>query len=555
MKRRVKISGSQSNSFTLSGLAAGLTVLLTTSCGGGPEVAAADAQIAKLLPDSTVAVMRIASLDQLNKHKRTITEDLGEADDGLGARDALAMAGLPGDPRLIDSNLPIVMAVTSKRATPPTVTAIVPTTNTEAFVKSLSDMGIVGTVDNNYVAVPVFGQYKRAETAPTIMANLKPGTLSIHADVEALAKTYKVMINSGIEIFEQQITAFMEMENPNLDGEVMAQIYGSMGRAISESAKTVGLSVNYKNGKLAVDVDIDALPGSAMAGWSSPAIDLSPLAVGMTGKGSIETVFQMNMEKIMPRFNDMIEAVADVYPEDFKVVIDALMSSYEAIYEQIESGFVMEGDLFGEDGVRMTTHMMPKDPAKYVDLILDMLKSDPMKTIGLTVAAPQTSTDGDTKICDINIAIDSKKLMAVAGPEGAQTEQTSQAFKAMFADGFNIRIAQRGERVVMTFGKGRETAASTTLDADQGTWSPAMEAAMERLDGCNPMFAQRTDMARMMSGVFATMAKSGMRIPPIPKNASANMLIYGGINGDAWRGGMQFDIAGLAELFEQLIPR
>jgi hypothetical protein len=125
----------------------------------------------------------------------------------------------------------------------------------------------------------------------------------------------------------------------------------------------------------------------------------------------------------------------------------------------------------------------------------------------------------------------------------------------MFADGFNIRIAQRGERVVMTFGKGRETAASTTLDADQGTWSPAMEAAMERLDGCNPMFAQRTDMARMMSGVFATMAKSGMRIPPIPKNASANMLIYGGINGDAWRGGMQFDIAGFAELFEQIIPR
>jgi hypothetical protein len=325
MTRRANASGSHNGSITRSSLA-GLAFLLAASCGGATDGEAANAQIATLLPDSTVAVIRIASLDELNKHKRTIAEDLGEADDGLGASDALAMAGLPGDARLIDSNLPIVMAVTSKRATPPTVTAIVPTTNTEAFVKSLSDMGIVGTVDNNYVAIPVFGPYKRAETAPTIMAKLKPGTLSVHADVETLAKTYKVMINSGIEIFEQQITAIMETENPNIDGEVIAQIYGSMGRAISESAKTVGLSVNYKNGKLAVDVDIDALPGSAMAGWSSPAIDLSPLAVGMTGKGSIETVFQMNMEKIMPRFHDMIEGVADVYPEDFKVVIDALMS-------------------------------------------------------------------------------------------------------------------------------------------------------------------------------------------------------------------------------------
>ncbi len=556
MKRRVKISGSQSNSFTLSGLAAGLTVLLTTSCGGGPEVAAADAQIAKLLPDSTVAVMRIASLDQLNKHKRTITADVGEADNGIDFVDMLAMSGVPlGDARLIDTSLPIVVAVTSKRATPPTVVAIVAATDASAYAKSLEAAFITPTVDGNYVAIPVFGPYKPATAASNVLAQLRPGALSIHADLTSLTKTYKVIIDSGIELFEQQIASQMEMAAPNTDGEVIAELYGSIARAISGAAETLDLVADYKDGMLDLDVALDAKPDSNMAGWSSPATDLTPLARGLTGKGALEVLFQMDTTKLMPRFNQLVDSVSELYPEEFQPGMHELMAAYEPIYSQVESGMVMEGDLFGEEGIRMTTQMTPKDPEKFVGMITDLLAGDAIKKMGLIAQDPKTSVDGETKISDINIAIDTDKLMGVTGQTAPSQQPTSAAFKAMFANGMAIRIAQQGDRVVMTFGKDREATAKATLEASEGSWSPAMQSALERLEGCNPAIVERIDLARLMAGAFASMAKSGTPVPSVPKGSSANMLLFAGIDGNQWRGGLSIDIAGFAEQAMLMIPR
>ncbi|MFT6080268.1 MAG: hypothetical protein ACJAYX_003466 [Planctomycetota bacterium] len=169
---------------------------MATSCGGGPDGNAANTQITKLLPESTVAVVRIASLDELNKHNRSITKEVSGSDNSMDLRDMLAMSGMPGDARLIDPSLPIVLAISSKRATPATIAAIVPTTDTAAYVASLNAGEVAVETDGNYVAVPVFGAYKRAETAPQILANLMPGALSVHANLESLTQTYKVAINS-----------------------------------------------------------------------------------------------------------------------------------------------------------------------------------------------------------------------------------------------------------------------------------------------------------------------------------------------------------------------
>lgn len=558
MTRRTNTKGSHNRSIILSGLA-GLTLLLATSCGGGPDGnaagTAANAQITKLLPDSTVAVVRIASLDEMNKHNRSITREVSGSDNSMDLRDMLAMPGMLGDARLIDPSLPIVLAVTSKRATPPTIAAIVPTTDTVAYVASLNAGEVAIETDGNYVAVPVFGPYKRAETAPQILAKLKSGSLTVHANLESLTQTYKVIINSGIEQFEQQMADMMEMADPNIDGEVIAELYGSIGRAISGSAKTLDLSANYENGMLDFDIALDALPESSMAGWSSPAIDMASLATGMTGDGSVEALFQMNMGKMMPRLNDFMAAMAGIYPKEFETTMQELMTAYEAVYEQIESGVMMEGDLFGESGIGMTIQMMPKDPTKFVTLITELMRSDAMKKFGLAAGAPQTSKDGDTNICDLNITIDSKKMLEATSQQASGQEQASQAIEAMFGDGLQLRIAQRADRVVMTFGKEREVAAKRTLDASQGSWSPAIQTAVERLDGCNPMIIERIDMARLMAGVLASMAQQGTNVPPVPKDANANVLFYGGIKGDQWRGGLSIDIAGITKIAESMSPR
>lgn len=554
MTRRAITKGSNNRSIILSGLA-GLTLLLATSCGGGPDAGAANAQITKLLPDSTVAIVRMSSLDELNKHNRSITKEVSESDNSMDLRDLLAMSGMVGDARLIDPSLPIVVAVTSKRATPPTVVAIMPTTDAPAYAKSLEAASITPTVDGNYVAIPLFGPYKRAETAPQILTKLRPGALSIYADLESLTTTYKVIIDSGIELFEQQIASQMEMADPNIDGEVIASLYGSIGRAISGAGETLDLVADYKDGMLDLDVALDVKKGSNMAGWSSPATDLTPLAKGMTGNGSFEAIFQVSMGKMTPRLNELLDSLGDIYPEEFQTVMRDLMAAYEPIYAQVESGVAVEGDLFGEEGMRMTAMMMPKNPEKYIGMVTDLLRNDALKQMGLVAETPKTSVDGDTKISDIDIAIDFNKLMAVAGQEGTNQEQASDAIKAIFGDGMAVRVAQRGDRVVITWGKDRDAVAMATLAASEGSWSPAVQTAVAKLEGCNPMFIERINFARMMAGAFATMAKSGTRVPTVPKGASANMLLFGGIIGEQWRGGISVDIAGFSEQARLMIPR
>ena len=59
----------------------------------------------------------------------------------------------------------------------------------------------------------------------------------------------------------------------------------------------------------------------------------------------------------------------------------------------------------------------------------------------------------------------------------------------------------------------------------------------------------------MMASAFATMASNGTKVPAIAKSASSNMLIYAGIQGDEWRGGLSLDVAGLGDIMQAIQPR
>ena len=51
------------------------------------------------------------------------------------------------------------------------------------------------------------------------------------------------------------------------------------------------------------------------------------------------------------------------------------------------------------------------------------------------------------------------------------------------------------------------------------------------------------------------MLPPGANGPALPADASANMVIYMGITGDRWRGGLSMDIAGLGEVGQAMQPR
>lgn len=535
-------------------LFAGLTLIAVTACGGGidPAIAAADAQIAKLLPNATAAVVRIASLDTINSHIASIAAATGEADQAVDVRDLLQMAPLPlGDTRLIDGSLPIALAVTSKRATPPSVALLVPATDADKYLESLNAANVTATVAGNYIAIPIFGKYEPSTTPSTIMANMQPGAVAIHGDLGTLAKNYKVMIDSGLELFVKSIADEMDTSNPGIDGEAIAEMYADAARAITQSATAVDISLDYKDGTIEFYSTLDVRPGSSMSGWSSPAIDLKPLAKGMTGNGALEVLFQMDMEKLAPRYDALVATAIDIYPEQFKAPMRELMAAYRDIYSLMSGGMALEGDMFGEDGIRMTAQMAPSSPSKFVEKMTAMLSSDAMKKIGLVVKDAKASETGATKTSDMTLGFDLAKIAALVGGETPQANAESDAaMKALFGDGLTLHTAVRDGRLIMTSGKDRAETATKTLDATTGSWSAAVQPALDRVVDCNPMVVERLDFGALMSGIATTMGA-----PKPPKASSANMIFYGGIKGEQWRAGFSMDVAGIAKMVQQMAPR
>ena len=536
-------------------LLAGLTLIAASACGGGadPAIAVADTQIAKLLPSGTAAVVRIASLDTINSHIASIAADGGEPDQAVDVRDILQMAPVPlGDARLIDGSLPIALAVTSKRATPPSIALLVPTTDAAKYSKSLADASVTATVEGNYVVVPLLGKYERSTTQSNVMANMQPGAIAIHGDLGTLAKNYKVLIDSGLELFVKGIGEAMEETSPGIDVEAIAELYADAARSITESAAAVDISLDYKNGMVDFYSTLDVKAGSDMSGWSSPAIDLKPLAKGMTGKGALEVLFQMDMEKLAPRYDNLIATAINIYPEQFQAPMRELMAAYSDIYSLMSGGMVVEANMFGDDGLRMTAQMAPSSPSQFVEKMTAMMRSDAMQKIGLVVKDAQTSETGATKTSDMTLDLDLAKVAELVGGEEPEANAASDAaMKALFGDGFALHTAHRDGRLIMTSGKDRAEVATKTLDASSGAWSAALQPALDRVVDCNPMVVERIDFGALMTGVA-----SAMGAPKPLKAVSANLIFYGGIAGDQWRLGLSMDVAGMAKMGQQMVrPR
>lgn len=547
MMRRANVPGSRSGSVLL----AGLLLFGANSCGGGPDTSAADAQIAKLLPDGTAAVVRLVSLDTINQRAAQIEEAGGARDQGTDVRDLLAMAPIPlGDVRLIDGTLPIAIAVTSKRATPPSVALIVPTTDAEKYTKSLSQSGITPVMDGNYAAVPLFGKYEQAKEPSQAMASMMPGDISIHGDLGTLAKNYKLLIDSGLERFVQTIANEVEKSNPGVDGEEIGELYASIARAITASAETIDIGVSYENGTVDIYSTLDVRAGSSMSGWSSPARDMAPLARGMTGKGMFEVLFQMDMQKLGPKYDEIVATAIDIYPDKFQEPMRKLMTAYKDVYDLISGGMVVEGNIFGEDGLKMTAQMMPSNPASLVEKMTSLLQSEPMQAIGLTVKDSKTGEDGETKTSDFLLGFDMGKMAELLGEEAPDPEAVDPAIQALFGDGFSLHTAHRGDRLVMTAGKDRGAVAKKTLAATSGSWSDSVQKTLAHVGDCNPLFVERIDFGALMAAVAQTMGA-----PKPPAGTAADMLFYGGIRDDQWRFGMSFDVEGMAAMAGSISPR
>src|SRR5688572_27233449 len=210
---------------SLSRAAAVLVPLFAAACGGDGKQSV-DRDLASLIPADTVAVVRIASIDELVQHARDVARSAGQSPNEIDADTLLQqLGGMGGRTELIDRGRPIAVVVSLPRGGQPAPVLLVPSTDAAAYAQSLPALGAAPVVGGKYVAVPLGAKYEKPAAPSTAMDGMHGGVFALRADVEKFTAAFGPVIAVGLKSFEAMMAQQMRAAGSNVDGQAVAQLY------------------------------------------------------------------------------------------------------------------------------------------------------------------------------------------------------------------------------------------------------------------------------------------------------------------------------------------
>src|SRR5436190_2227550 len=348
----------------LARVAAVLVLLFAGVACGRKAAQGVDRALASLSPADTVAVVRIASIDELVQHARDVARSAGQSPDDIDADTMLQRLGaMGGRTELIDRGRPIAVAVTLPRGGQPAPVLLVPATDAAAYASSLPRLEVAPVVAGKYVAVPFGTKYEKPASPSAAMDGLQGGVFALRADVEKFTAAFGPVIAVGLKSFEGMMAQQMHAAGSGVDGQAVAQLYTDAARALLAAAKSLELGVDFRDGYLDAFATLTVKPGSDLDGWSSAPVDLRAVASRMTGKGQVEVAAVMDAQKLWPRYEAVMDAMLDMYPQDARATMRAMMLSWKDGYGALGQAMGMEGNVFGGQGMSMVVHLSPPDVA------------------------------------------------------------------------------------------------------------------------------------------------------------------------------------------------
>ena len=541
-------------------LAATSSAVLAQATGTPDPLTRAHQDIASLIPADTVAVARLGSIDQVLQYANDLSKAAGK-ESRLTVEHLLGqLSPIPGKRDLIDQRLPIVVAVSLPRATPPAPVLLLPTTDPAAYAASLAAPGMEPAVAGSYVAVPLAGKYVKPAAPSTLLAELPEGTFAVYADAEKLVNAFGVVIGATLSAVKAQYAKQLERSYPGVDGETLAETYLDGVRAVLGCAKACRFSADYRDGKLDLFAKLQVRPGSDMDGWSSPPLDTATVGGPPTGRGAIEILIGADWQKLWSRLMPLVDRVMEAYPKATADTVRELAAGQAPLYAALGPFIALDGDVFAADGIHVTMRAAGGDVAALQKGIDAMCRVDHFGTAGITIGAPRTTEASGATIMDRDVAIDFAKFADAVAMQvtDMQSITPEQVLQAVFGSAkVPLRVATKNGRAVVAVGTQQEAATVAALDAAARPWSKPVQEALARLADCNPLVVQRVDFGALLAA-FARLAHQldeTLPVPEFPAGTTAAFVFAFGIRDAEWRGGMSIDLAGAAQLFKAMQPR
>lgn len=526
-----------------------LTALLT-ACGAEPvDVAADRAHVAALVPQDAVAVACLASLDELERRLREVAVPFGADPRAVELSPLLALLGPRiGATSFLDRRRTLAVALSVAPGRQPSVVALLPSRDPAGYAASLPAGTVVA---GQYVAVPLTGSYARPAAPSSLAADMPAAAVVLRADLRRLLAVYGGMLQMAVAALERAPDQ-LASRLPGIDPEPFAEFYAAAMRGLLGSADRLQVTLAHARGGLEVSAELDVVPGSPMDGWPTGVSDAPPghdrtrLAelAGRLGGDVFQMVMAGDSAALARRLESANTLLAAMYAPPFREHYERMTAAWWHLAAHLGRESAYQGGFDADGGLRAALFASCADAGQLATATDEMLAGEAWQSwiasIGGSLRSSEPEVPPGVTAREWSTRFDPERLRPLlAGPVRNEAGHASLAALLGSTDRLSFRLFGRGGVALLACNGPDDEALLERLAAPAAAVPAGLQWALDRLQDASPLMAMRMDLDAL--GRLAAPA-------PTPAPASARSagapewILYGGIAGRRWRGGVRLDL-------------
>jgi hypothetical protein len=506
------------------------------------------AEAARLVPADAFLTVRVESAARLHALAARFAR-MGGDEVPADAAALLRDMDVPGDAAQIDVARPAYVAFSlGNGGMAPAPTFVVPVRDAQAYAASLAEDATLQTaVSGGYVGISTVPGYAAAGS-DAALATLRPGLISASLDLATLIKTFRPMIEMGLDQVEMMMDQMAVEQDAAMDMGALMEVYVDGLWAFVDSADQLDLVFEFDGTLLQQRVWLSTLADSPMAKLGGEgSFDLRPAAAFVDPEAGFGMLMACDMVKTTERFDPWLDMLLDAYPPEIGAEIERLVDAYRPLLPLLGPTFAASGDM-GSGGMRIAYSLPCADPAKLSESMRELLASAAAgpASQAFAIGAPEEIELAGGKALRARLTFDVESLTEMSAPGedvGAEElEQLATVMESLYGDG-NLPIVWRAmaDRVAVALG-GDDAFAAAALNARPrpSDGQPAeLRGAVEAASGGALGLVYRIDYARIFSDMAPMFASMGVDEfgSLSDKDLRMPITVWMKVAGTTWSGG------------------
>jgi hypothetical protein len=500
-----------------------------------PEAGEARMAIDSLVPEGTVAWIRVASFDGLCDLADEFMRATSGPESEMDFETALGLLPTKDLIAHLDRtrSLGLAFGFSDEATGEPRVTLMLPVTDRGAAIqalRTLPDAPQCFGIDD-YVVATNLDEYRPGLGSAELTTGLPEGQIAGRLDAQALMQRFGPLFEMGL----QQMLA---VPGPGLEGlqETWAQALLEAARA----AESLDFALQLEGGEVDCSLAFVALPDSQLDGLlPAGSGNLRDLARCLEEDDMVSMLVAIDSETFQKQLLPLYIKVLDA-----AVAEGQLQADQQAAILEWGSFWPLLGDSIvtsvnADAGFDATYYFQPPDAENFRTTLEALLRSLANHVPSLQVTGPEQGAAETTYRVEFEGAV-------------AGDPQLGETLKGLFPSGtLTLRLAERRGISVITIGDdGRAMSEALERIARVENELPqSLQYVLERVGDSNPAFVARIDLASVVRDLAPLINPDDQDRPDLGAQP-LHVTYYGGVDGRTWRLGFRTDLSQIGALFK-----